>query len=864
MKMGDGKGEIFSTLFTGPRTIVGYAQVAPEQGIDMGATGLTYIIDDTLADLQVGERVMVPLGRGNRPVAGFVVQINEQCSLSPNKIKAILKRDPAGICLPVNLVHLAQWMSSYYCCPIGMVFAAILPAAVKRGIGQVQQTLVSLNPVPPVPPTNIKLSKLQKAALAQMQALTEQGQTAIDPHDLARQAGAKSISPVTQLIAKGFLTSTTQTIIRAAIPLEGQEDQGESGSSAPEGDLRTRLGGEKNNDHSKTPSESSQEAKKDTSKTSGGGEEAEGKLPGVPGVPGVPGGGIELNEMQGAALEHLVNTLDAGFGVHLLHGVTGSGKTEVYLRMIEHVFKVQPGAGAIVLVPEIALTPQTVARFTARFDSVAVMHSALTASQRHEQWRRIEQGEAKVVIGARSAVFAPMPRLGILIVDEEHESSYKQDQLPRYHARDVAVKRAHQLGAVVVLGSATPSLESYYNATVRGSYHLLRLPQRVAGYQLPHVQIVDMIEERRHRKGIHLLSRRLEDLLNYVHREGGQAMLLLNRRGYANYVACPDHGCGWLQHCQHCDATMVYHKRSPAPGTPGSSPGSPGSPGSPSHPHRKTRASDGYIVCHHCGIEQLLAPLCPQCNKKITLFGLGTQRVEEEIARKFPQLRFARMDSDTMRARDDYRKTLDAFGRGELDLLIGTQMIAKGLDFPNVRLVGVISADTALNMPDFRATERTFGLIAQVAGRAGRSEKSGIVVVQTFSPDDPTIQLAAKHDYEQFAKQELELRQQVGLPPYSRMARIVVRDKDHEKCLALARKLALALAQGNAQLGDQVRLRGPMPCPIARVADYHRQQIELVAPDAATLQRLMVQLRNARVLTSDTHTAVDVDPVSLL
>ncbi len=769
-------------LFTTPDTIVAYAQVAPEQGVDVTASGLTYGIPEALKDITVGDRVLVPLGRGNKTVPGFVVQIDASTSLPASKLKAITEKDPAGIHLPADLIELARWLSGYYCCPIGMVFGTMLPAAVKHGIGASVQTLVYRNPEKDL--KTVKLSKLQKAALAELEKCEADGNPQIEMRQLAELAGAKSISPVKQLITKGVLKSNTQSIIKAS----------------PGNTEETALA------------------------------EKSAKL--------------LLNDTQHRAVEKLASKVDdGGFGVHLLHGVTGSGKTEVYLQMIEHVFARRPDSCAIVLVPEIALTPQTVSRFTARFDSVAVMHSALTSAQRHEQWRRIAAGEAKIVIGARSAIFAPLPEVGIIIVDEEHDSSYKQDQLPRYHARDVAVKRGQQLGAQVVLGSATPSLESYYNATVRGSYDLLHLPDRVSGFQLPHVQLVDLVEERKHRRGVHLISRKLEELIGYVKRQKGQTMLLLNRRGYANYVACPDHTCGWMQTCEHCDATMVYHKHQ----LPGMAPG-----------------GGGFIRCHHCENEQLLKPLCPQCGKKITLFGLGTQRVEEEIERKFPELRFARMDSDTMRQRDDYQRILGQFQKGELDLLIGTQMIAKGLDFPNVRLVGVISGDTSLHMPDFRAAERTFQLIAQVAGRAGRSSTPGVVVVQTFSIDDPTIKLASKHDFITFAQRELEMRQQMGLPPHTRMARVVVRDIDHEKSYLMCKKLSQELARCNQQLGNVVRLRGPMPCPIARIADFHRHQVEMVAPDAGTLQKLMTMLRNERLLISDNRMAVDVDPTVLL
>jgi primosomal protein N' (replication factor Y) len=405
----------------------------------------------------------------------------------------------------------------------------------------------------------------------------------------------------------------------------------------------------------------------------------------------------------------------------------------------------------------------------------------------------------------------------------------------------VAVKRAQLLNIPVVLGSATPSLESYYNATVRKSYHLLDLPDRVAGLKFPAVEIIDLGEERRKRRGIHLLSLRLEQALKATLDAKGQAILLLNRRGYANYIACPDHRCGWLMSCEHCDATMVYHKDAHLP-------------------------AGGLVRCHHCEAEQLMPAVCPVCGRKVTAFGLGTQRVEEELARKFPSLKFIRMDSDAMRSGKDYERSLDAFRRGEIDLLLGTQMIAKGLDFPNVRLVGVVSGDTSLHLPDFRAGERTFQLIAQVAGRAGRGDAGtpGVVIVQTFNPNDPAIVLASNHDYVGFAEREIALRKEVNLPPHTRMARIVVRNTDqvagHAEITALVQQLEAA----NQQLGGAVRIRGPMACPIARIAGFHRQQVELIAPDAATMQRLLTAARNAKALRSDSRMAVDVDPVVLL
>ena len=763
---------------TATPVIAGYAKVALEQGIDTAPAGLTYAFGPALADLQVGDRIIVPLGRGNRLTPGYVTGLSDTSDL--DQVKFINRRDPADVSLTGDLIELARWLSAYYCCPLGMVYSTMLPAAVKRGTGTITQTQARLAPRPL--PTGVKLTKLQKAVMDAAHTAADGDKPWLDVKRLADRAGARSITPVKQLIDKGVLETRQHTAVRAD-PF-----------------VATDL-----NDHA------------------GAAE-------------------IQLSSAQQHAVQQLIQSIDRGFGVYLLHGVTGSGKTEVYLRVIENLLAATPGPdppGAIVMVPEIALTPQTVGRFRNRFDTVAVLHSGLTAAQRHEQWRRIRQGKARIVVGARSCIFAPLPRVGLIIVDEEHDQSYKQDQLPRYHARDVAVKRAQILGVPVVLGSATPSLESYYNAVERGVYHLLQLPDRVTGLKLPKVQIIDMINQRRQRRGVHLITQQLEDQLNHTLRQESQAILLLNRRGFANYIACPDHGCGWMMTCQHCDAMMVYHKDKRLP-------------------------SGGLVRCHYCGAEQLLAKLCPVCQKKVTLFGLGTQRVEEELAKKLKDARVLRMDSDTMRSGHDYQSSLESFRRGEIDILLGTQMIAKGLDFPHVRLVGVISADTALHLPDFRAAERTFQLISQVAGRAGRGDQPGVVIVQTFSPDDAAIKLAAEHDYEAFAAREIKLRHQVGLPPITRMARIVVRYKDHKTCYEQAAKLAQQLNDFNRRSDGRVRLHGPMPCPIARIAGYYRQQIEMLAPTAADLQKLMTTLRNAKLLHSDAHTAVDVDPVAMM
>lgn len=552
---------------------------------------------------------------------------------------------------------------------------------------------------------------------------------------------------------------------------------------------------------------------------------------------------------QQRVIDGVAGTLGS-FGVHLVRGVTGSGKTEVYLQVLERALS--QGVSAIVLVPEIALTPQTSARFVDRFgaETVAVLHSGLTASQRGIAWRRLAQGAAKVALGPRSAVFAPLSNLGLIIVDEEHDGSYKQDQLPRYHGRDVAIKRGQLCGATVVLGSATPALESWANASRGGAWKLWELEERVGGGALPRVTLLDMREERRRaaldptreQRRIHLVGPTLEAALERTLRTpDGQALLLLNRRGFAHYVACPKAACGFVQQCSACDAALVLHTDARTPG--------------------------GRVVrCHHCLVEQKVATLCPVCGSAMVSLGGGTQRLEEELVRKFAGLGLAsgstlrRVDSDTMTSAAVYASTLAAFAAGEARVLVGTQMIAKGLDFPRVNLVGIVDADTALAIADFRATERTFQLISQAAGRAGRASAAGEVLVQSFTPGLAALRHAAAHDYVSFAREELALRSESGLPPSRRMARIVCRHAEHAKAWDRAGTIASALRE----IAPQAEVMGPMDCVLARIANKYRVSVEVLASDAGALREALGRARERGLIKSDAATAVDVDPVSLL
>lgn len=776
---------LFGAGKSGPTPAV-LVRVAVERGIaDEGPeVGLTY--GSEAPDIGIGERVIVPLGRGNKPSGGTVVEVGgaELAKGLKGPLKFVLER--TGARLGEELIALARWMALYYVCPLGMVLSGMTPAAVKKATGRKKQTLVTRSASAP------GLESLPKSArkLAETLAGVDPAGFPMTARELADALGAKTVAPVARLLTLGLLIATEHEVIDAR-GFEAEES-GELGT--PKAPTPTRE--------------------------------------------------------QVRVIEGVSGTLGS-FGVHLLRGVTGSGKTEVYLRVIEGVLA--RGQSAIVLVPEIALTPQTSARFVSRLGSfgVAVLHSGLSASQRHRAWDQVRRGVARVIVGARSAVFAPVAKLGIVVVDEEHDSSYKQDQLPRYHARDVAIKRSQISACPVLLGSATPSLESWWNAGGGpGKFRLWELSERVTGRGLPPVKVVDIGEERKQRantepssvRRLHALGPTLENALVKTLAQGGQAILLLNRRGFAHYISCPDPGCGWVMHCDDCDSTMVLHRDWSLP-------------------------AGGDVACHHCLARKILPHICPDCGRKLNTFGMGTQRLEEQVRELLvgrcglTSEQFARVDSDSMGGARDYFDVLGRFGKGELRVLLGTQMLAKGLDFPGVRLVGVVDADTSLNLPDFRSMERTFQLVSQVAGRAGRGEASGLVIVQTLNPHSPAIEFAARHDYVAFANLELAIRKRSGLPPTTRMARVVTRDQSAEKAKKRASEIA-GLIRDAEEPGLSVR--GPAECPIARTHGQYRYAVEVTAPGAGVVQRGLWAARAAGLLMSDARTAVDVDPVVLL
>lgn len=538
-----------------------------------------------------------------------------------------------------------------------------------------------------------------------------------------------------------------------------------------------------------------------------------------------------LNRDQQRALDLTLDALQAGrHEVILLHGVTGSGKTEVYIRAIEEA--VSYGRTAIVLVPEISLTPQTVERFRSRFPNVAVLHSHQTDAERHWHWEQIADGHVQVVVGPRSAIFAPTKHLGLIVLDEEHESTFKQETTPRYHARDVALRRAADEQIPLILGSATPSLESWQRAQDR-AYRLVEMPRRVYDRPAPGVNVIDMLGAQSGKPRRTAISGPLERAMQQALDDDGQVILLLNRRGFATHIQCP--ACGLVVRCPRCDIALIHHRQ------------------------------QEIALCHYCDYQTAPPEECPDCRfAGIRYSGIGTERLEAEVKSRFPNYPSLRMDTDAMKGPGAHERALAAFRSGKIRILLGTQMIAKGLDFPNVTLVGVVNADTALHLPDFRASERTFQLLAQVAGRTGRGEKGGRVLVQTLNPHHPAIEFAARHDYQGFAAMELAGRQAFGYPPFGCLMRLVVRGQQQQQAHAFAESLTAELSARLAAQESKWRVLGPALAPIAKLRGEFRYHIQVQGKDGAALRQAAREVMRAVTAPDEVQWIVDVDPVSML
>ena len=541
----------------------------------------------------------------------------------------------------------------------------------------------------------------------------------------------------------------------------------------------------------------------------------------------VPGSAHVLTTHQQRALKAIVASMASSRAERIvLHGITGSGKTELYLRAIGETLR--QGRSAICLVPEISLTPQTTDRFLERFgERVAVWHSRLSAKQRAGEWAKLASGACRIVVGARSAVFAPVRHLGLVILDEEHEQAYKQEGVPRYHAREVAIARARLTGATVVLGSATPSIESYYAAAQqRGG--ILTLPERIKGRPLPTVELIDMREELALRHRAAPFSDRLQQALQQAVERGEQVMLLLNRRGFSRISQCKT--CGAVERCTRCSVPLVYH------------------------------ASRKEMVCHYCNFHHAPEEICPQCHKGYLRFrGTGTERVESELHRLFPATSIARMDRDTTTTRESHRRIYEAVKTRQVQLLVGTQMIAKGFDFPQVTLVGVISADTELNLPDFRAGERTFDLLTQVAGRAGRGDQPGRVLVQTFCPTHYAIQAAKDHDYHRFYAEEIAMRRRLGLPPFVHLVELTLMGSSHQRVQEAAQRLAAHLRRAIAR--RRIALLGPAPHRVPRLRRAYRVCLLMKARRVEAMTGILRRVLQPGRKFGGMPVVVNVDPL---
>ncbi len=673
--------------------------------------------------------------------------------------------------LDEHLLKLTRWMADYYLCGWGQVLHAVVPAGVRDKAGTRNVTFVQAVPREELPDPLPTVTPKQKQALDRLKAASEP----LELNALARQLGGAGA--IHALVTKGLAKKHAERIERKVEP-----------ESVLDSELRT------------------------------------------------PNSELTLNVDQQRAWETIRPILDTGgFHPFLLHGITGSGKTEIYLRAIEEIVK--QGKEAIVLVPEISLTPQTIERFSGRCGTVAVLHSHLTDVERGQYWRRVAAGQVQVVVGARSAVFAPARKLGLIVIDEEHETSFKQESTPRYHARDVAVMRARLANVPIILGSATPSLESWNNAHKQDGYTLLSLPSRVENRPLPKVELIDLRHEAKTPGKHFAIGATLERAMRDALKADGQVLLFLNRRGFSTHVHCPS--CGHVAQCAHCDLSLTFHRHKNA------------------------------LVCHYCGWETAPFTKCPACSQvSIRYQGLGTEKLQEEIESKFPSKVVQRMDSDTMSKHGSHRRVLDAFRDGKIHILLGTQMIAKGLDFPNVTLVGVVNADTGLHLPDFRAAERTFQLLAQVSGRAGRGEKGGRVMIQTFTPEHPCIGLATQHDFLNFSKQELGHRKEHGYPPYQRLARLIVRSETESAAFDFAETLAGAFKEAIRRhvkpSSPALRLLGPAECPVFKLNGFYRFHFQVQSETSGLLHTVLREVLAAAKPPGGVEFQVDVDPYSMM
>lgn len=827
----------------------------------------TYLVPpDLLSSAVPGARAIVPFGR--KYATGVI--IDSPASSTVTRLKPIHDILDAGPVVSQELLDLCRWVAEYYFAPLGEVLKAALPHGFTAG-RRIARTHLSgsalLSAV-----EELKPRAPRRAIL--LRILSDHGPT--PAAELRKKTGLKNINAVLNEMEQSGIIATEESVPRSIqkpktkefVRLETLNDallsttlttlpprkrkarqlltflqllKEQQAVEVAVSELLKRSGATSQTLRGLVGSGVLKIVTREVSRAQDVGTEEQTL-------------GLLLNDIQGMVLQAVTDAIDAGTTKpFLLHGVTGSGKTQVYIEAIRHCLS--RGKTAIVLVPEISLTPQIVRRFKSHFaDRVAVVHSRMSPGERHDVWRLARQGTYRVVIGPRSAVFAPLNDLGLIVVDEEHEASYKQfDSVPRYNARDVAIVRATRTGAVVILGSATPSAESHHNANT-GKYTLLQMPHRIDAVPMPRIEIVDMVQERKrafHEMKMFLpeeqkeslrrfkqsplsetLRQRIEDRLRK--REG--IILLQNRRGFAPFVECPE--CGYIEMCEKCSITLTYH------------------------------LAKKHLRCHYCGLVRNPHSQCPQCQgSNIQLRGVGTQRVEEELALLFPEARVLRMDLDTTTRKGAHDRLLKKFGAGEADILLGTQMVAKGLDFPRVTLVGVISADTQMLLPDFRSSERTFQLLTQVAGRAGRSTLLGEVIIQTHQPQHSMLRHVIDQDVKKFYEEELEERRALVYPPFSRLALVETKGKSELQVQKHSEKFARLVTQSDGQL----TILGPAPAVIAKINNLYRWHILLKSPKETDQSGALLRstLRKAlaaygRYLNRSVRLTIDIDPVGVM
>lgn len=698
-----------------------------------------YIIPEKLSDcIQVGTAVKIPFGKGNRLIAGYVIEVTDKPGFDIAKMKEIDSVIEGATSVETGLIRLAWWIKENYGSTMNQALKTVLP--VKKTVKNVEKKTVILN-LSDEALEEKRIAYKKKNAKARVRLLEELKTEKSLPKNLVVNKLNISASTLKTMEQLGDIKIQSDIDYRKPVKLEEQKEYN-----------------------------------------------------------------IVLNPQQRAVAESIKETMSFGKeekpNIHLIHGITGSGKTEVYMDLIDYTIKA--GKDVIVLIPEIALTYQTVMRFTRRFgDEVSIINSRLSKGERYDQFERAKNGDIHIMIGPRSALFTPFRNLGLIVIDEEHENAYKSESVPKYHAVEVAIKRAKDEGAALVLGSATPSIESYYRAR-SGVYHLHKLDYREKG-KLPDVSVVDLREElKKDNKSI--FSEQLQELIQDRLDKKQQTMLFINRRGYAGFVSCRD--CGEAIKCPHCDVTLKLHR------------------------NRK-------LICHYCGHTEDLPNVCPKCGSKyLGGFGIGTQQIESAVKKMFPEARVLRMDADTTSKKGGHEEILSAFANREADILVGTQMIVKGHDFPGVTLVGVIAADMSLYASDYSATETTFQLLCQAAGRAGRSDLPGHVVIQTYTPDNYSIETASHQDYEAFYEEEMAYRKLMQYPPASNMVSILLQSKEQKELIQVTEEFVGIIKQYRDKYFKDLSVIGPAEPPVGKINDIYRRIIYLKSNDRVKIINL--------------------------